>query len=183
MGGGGAWRLGAKIAGVSVANSGLRSVTAEHQVSAAARQVTTRPVSAVVTSSNDVNSSVSVTTHSGKIDEEIQMPYWLDDWEFASIDESGEPRLVFGGAPTFQEAKEVTSELNDALKEVYLAPPHSIGCSGSYIDGQDSCLPLFSESEVSESKKCVTSETHSVSQNAIGAFGFLNRSHAAQVLS
>lgn len=126
MGGGGAFRAAAKVAGVTVANSGFRSVTAEHPVFTAARNVV-RPVSvsAITSSSEDVKSGV---VHGSSIDvSPVQKMSEFDDWEMAGGEEdmmvkSGEPlpRVVFGGAPSLQEATEATSDLKDALEKYAL---------------------------------------------------------------
>ncbi|KAI8011491.1 hypothetical protein LOK49_LG06G00586 [Camellia lanceoleosa] len=182
MGGGGVMRAAAKVAGIGVVNAGLRgSVTAEHPVSAAARKAS-RPVSAIVSSSDDVKSNV--------IDAAVQRPCWeLDEWEFAGGVEdqmTGEPmpRLVFGGAPTLQEAKEATSDLKDALEKVYLSSPNSTGCSDSRMVGHESALSLLSKPEYQETKACVVSETTapSVPKNALKAFRLLNENPATQTV-
>ncbi|KAL7218125.1 hypothetical protein ACSBR2_011405 [Camellia fascicularis] len=170
MGGGGVMRAAAKVAGIGVVNAGLRgSVTAEHPVSAAARKAS-RPVSAIVSSSDDVKSNV--------IDAAVQRPCWeLDEWEFAGGVEDqmiGEPmpRLVFGGAPTLQEAKEATSDLKDALE------------NDSRMVGHESALSLLSKPEYQETKACVVSETTapSVPKNALKAFRLLNENPATQTV-
>nr|XP_016453586.1 PREDICTED: uncharacterized protein LOC107777929 [Nicotiana tabacum] len=180
MGGGGAFRAAAKVAGVTVANSGFRSVTAEHPVYTAARNVV-RPVSvsAITSSSEDVKSGV---VHGGSVDvssvQKILSEF--DDWEMAGGEEdmivkSGEPlpRVVFGGAPSLQEATEATSDLKDALEKVYLSQPAS-DYGGSCISGS-SLLPF--------SKACVASKTvvtPSAPKHAIQAFRFLSETPAAQ---
>ena len=116
MGGGGAIRAAA--AGIGVVSRGLRGMRAvppaEQSVSNASR-----PVSAILTSSTSAPNSGS-----GDVAPAQQMPVpaaW-DDWDFADgeeglVMEAGEPmpRLVFGGVPSFQEAKDATVELKDAL--------------------------------------------------------------------
>uniref|UniRef100_A0A5B6YXP2 Uncharacterized protein n=1 Tax=Davidia involucrata TaxID=16924 RepID=A0A5B6YXP2_DAVIN len=191
MGGGGAMRAAAKVAGIGVVSGGLRGVPAvspaEHPFSAAARKAT-RPVSVFASSTEDVNSNVLIASQNNSIDATVQRPSWeINDWEFAGGEEdlfieSGEPmpRLVFGGLPTLQEAKDATSELKDVLEKVYLSSPKSTGGGGSFIAAdQGSGLSLLPNSET---KACVTSETPAVPKNALQAFRFLNESPAAQTV-
>jgi len=163
-------RAAAKVVGIGVLNSGLRGAQAENPFAAAVRRAT-RPVSAVVSSSEDVQLA---PPQDGKVDAPVQRTCWgIDDWEFAGGEEelvigSGEPvpRLVFGGVPTIQETEEATSELKDVLDKAYL-----------------SSKSPKSNSEHLETKACVVSEatvTAPVSKHAIQAFRFLNESPAAQ---
>ncbi|KAL6975336.1 hypothetical protein U1Q18_024131 [Sarracenia purpurea var. burkii] len=186
MGGGGVMRAAVRAAGNTVVNGGLRGVPsvspAEHQVATAAGNGT-RAVSAIVSASDEAKSAVLTASQSNMIDAAVQRPSWeLDDWEFAGgeeelISQAGEPmpRLVFGGAPTLQEAKEATSELKDALEKVYLSSPNS-------TNGHEPSLSLLSKPEYPETKACVTSETTAASmpKNALKAFRLLNESPAAQ---
>ncbi|KAF3617021.1 putative transcription factor-like [Capsicum annuum] len=80
----------------------------------------------------------------------------FDDWEMAGEEVEmmvsvGEPlpRVVFGGAPSLQEATEATSDLKHALKKVYL--------SGLANKDDGSCVSGSSSSPYS--KACVISET------------------------
>lgn len=178
-------RAAAKVAGIRVA-SGARRGAGEGA----------RPATAIVSSSSsseEVKSSgvLSASQNSAIESAAVQRPCWeLDDWEFAGgvgddvVKPSGEPmpRLVFGGAPTLQEAKEATDELKDALEKLYPTSPHS-------IEGGDSLLPvhqypfsLLSKPDYVETKDCVTSEKTAVSvpNNALKAFRLLNESPAAQ---
>ncbi|KAK4383003.1 hypothetical protein Sango_2818600 [Sesamum angolense] len=43
------------------------------------------------------------------------------------------PRVVFGGVPTLQDARETTSELTTALDKTYLSSPNSVGRDGSFV--------------------------------------------------
>ncbi|KAL0405932.1 UNVERIFIED_CONTAM: hypothetical protein Slati_3907100 [Sesamum latifolium] len=95
------------------------------------------------------------------------------------------PRVVFGGVPTLQEAKEATSELTAALSKTYLSSPNSVGCEGSFVVDHGSSLSL-SDKQVVETKAYVTTSiavAPAVPTPAIMAFRFLSESSAAQVFS
>ncbi|KAK9268636.1 hypothetical protein L1049_000393 [Liquidambar formosana] len=188
MGGGGIMRAAGKVAGIGVINGGLRGVPAvspaEHPVSAAARKAS-RPVSALASSSKE--------GQAGEVVAPVQRPSWeIDEWEFAGGEEelvldSGESmaRVVFGGVPTLEEAKSATSELKDALEKVYLKSPNSTGFGGSFIVHQELGMPLLSNSEYSETKACIASETTvtpSVPKHALQAFRLLNESPKTQAV-
>lgn len=65
---------------------------------------------------------------------------------------------------------------------VYVKPANSTRSEGSFILGQEPSLPiLLSNSDYSETKACVISET-AASKHALHAFKFLSESPAAQVL-
>lgn len=183
MGGGGAFRAAAKLAGATVANSGFSSVAAEHPVYAAARNVA-RPVSVsgISSTSQDVKSGVVTSSHSvsSDVSHVRKMVSDFDDWEMAGGEEEmmvnpGQPlpRLVFGGAPSLQEATEATSDLKDALEMVYLSGPAN-EYGGSCLSGSSS-TPF--------SKACVVTETvitKSVPKHAMQAFRFLKENPAVQ---
>lgn len=129
MGGGAAMRAAAsKVAGIGAGavHGGLRGATAVPPVEQSVRRPSMVPVSAILTSSKATSTTADVAT--------IQRPAWeIDDWEFAGPGEDelvmtgGEPlpRVVFTGVPSFQEAKEATVELKDALDKyisLYLSP-------------------------------------------------------------
>ncbi|GMY31561.1 hypothetical protein FCV25MIE_26803 [Fagus crenata] len=128
MGGGGAIRAAA--AGIGVVSRGLRGMRAvppaEQSVSNASR-----PVSAILTSSTSAPNSGS-----GDVAPAQQMP--------VPVMEAGEPmpRLVFGGVPSFQEAKEGTALLKDALDTVYLSSPEFTGSVDPFA--ANPCLSLVS---------------------------------------
>ncbi|XP_052207336.1 uncharacterized protein LOC127811471 isoform X4 [Diospyros lotus] len=187
MGGGGVMRAAAKAAGFGFANAGSRGIPADHTATAAAavaRKATNRPVPAIISSAEDVKSTVLTASQNNKIDAAVQRPSLeLHDWEFAGGEEDiiGQslepmPRVVFGGVPTLEEAKEATSELKDALDKIYLSPPNSSGCVDSYLAGYDSALSY------PKTKACVTSEVTAalLPQNTLKAFRLLNESPEAQ---
>ncbi|XP_021725980.1 uncharacterized protein LOC110693165 [Chenopodium quinoa] len=167
MGGGGAMRAAAKVAGIGVMTGGFRaSAAAETQVNLAARK-SVRPVS----------SGLSSSTGGLTVEETVQKPVWeIDDWEFAGGEDefvvdrvdSGQPRLVFGPVPTIEETKEATSELKDALDQVYLSSPKSLGSVDSF--------PSFHET-----KACITQESR-LPKSAMQAFRLLKESPAAQTV-
>lgn len=112
MGGGGAMRTAAKIAGIGVGRTGFRGAPAAHPAEQSVRNAS-RPASAMV-SSQGAKPAEMAPLHA-------TAPYELDDWEFADAGDlvmaAGEPmpRMVFGGVPTLEEAKEATSELKEAI--------------------------------------------------------------------
>ena len=121
-----AMRAAAKVAGIGVVNGGRRGFSAENPVAAAAARTATRPASAAISTSDETKSGVfAVVSQNDVVDAGVQRPCWeLDEWEFAGAEEEmivqprdPMPRLVFGGAPTLQEAKDATSELKDALEK------------------------------------------------------------------
>lgn len=145
-------RAATKVAGIGAMTGGLRGAAAE---SLAARKAV-RPASASVASS----SATDQTGAGLKVEQAVQRPVFFDDWDFVGddmpiVDRVGgdvtSPRVVFGAVPSIEEAREATSELKDALDQVYLSSPKSSGSLNSLS------LP--------ETKACVTHES-SVQQNA-----------------
>ncbi|KAJ9153689.1 hypothetical protein P3X46_027107 [Hevea brasiliensis] len=184
MGGGAAMKAACKIAGIGVVNSGFRggfsavSSPAEQSVRNASR-----PVSAIL-------SSCQTGATGGVEIAGVQRPaLQIDDWEFAGGDEeqlleSNDPipRVVFGPAPSLQEAKSATNELKDALEKVYTSSSPRPGSGGSLGGGQLSGLTLLTNSDYLENKSCITCEprSNSASSYAIKAFALLNESPEAQ---
>ncbi|KAG5255112.1 HEAT repeat-containing [Salix suchowensis] len=184
MGGGGAMRAAAKVAGIGVVNSGIRGgiscvpPSAEHSVRNASR-----PVSAIISS----------TTGGGEVAATVQRPSWeLDEWEFAGgveeemVVHSAEPvaRVVFGGAPpSMQEAEAATFELKDALQKVYLSSPSS-GTGNSDGGSQLSGLPSLRNSESLETKGCISRDPTGapVPKYAMQAFSLLSESPKIQTV-
>ncbi|KAK4420710.1 hypothetical protein Salat_2021500 [Sesamum alatum] len=166
--GGGAMRVAAKVAGITAVSGGLRGIAAEHYPvsSAARRAASVRPPSATVEDVKLVTSPVEAGVQRPSLE--------MDDWVFAGGEEEAVvgvaepmPRVVFGGVPTLQEAKEATSELTAALDKTYLSSPNSVGCEGSFVVDHGSSLSL-SDKQVA------------VPAPAIMAFRFLRESSAAQ---
>ncbi|KAK2984759.1 hypothetical protein RJ640_004584 [Escallonia rubra] len=185
MGGGGAMRAAAKVAGIGVAHGGFRGVP-ENPFASAGRRAA-RPVSGIATYAEDGKLSGGGVLAAQKVEDSVQRPCWeIDDWELAGGEEEAgvpEPRVVFGGAPTAQEAKQATVELKDALEKTYLSPSFT-GGKGSFFSGQESSMLHLSNSEYMENK-AVTDETSRnllVSKHAIQAFRLFNESAEAQTV-
>ncbi|KAK6154375.1 hypothetical protein DH2020_008623 [Rehmannia glutinosa] len=175
--GGGTIRAATKVAGIAAATGGLRGIAAEHfPVSSAARKAASACPSAATT--EDVKLVAS------KLGAGVQrLCLGIDDWVFAGgegdeVLSAAEPmpRVVFGGAPSLQEAKEATSELTVALEKAYLSSPNSV--EGSVVADNDSSLSL-SNKQVVENKAC-NAIAPAVPAPAIMAFRFLRESSAAQ---
>lgn len=118
-------RAAAKVAGVGIVNTSLRGgvpvtpSSAEHSVMRVAAARSAASGGSISVS----NSGTSAANH--KVSWEM-----VDDWEFAggveeevsmvgptAVSERGEPmaRVLFGGVPSLDEAKEATTVLKDAL--------------------------------------------------------------------
>ena len=114
-------RAASKVAGLGVGAGvygGLRGAApAAAPVEQAVRKSSV-PVSAILSSSSSASADVAP----------VQRPAWeLDGWEFAGGEDdlvmaAGEPmpRVVFAGVPSFEEAKEATIELKEAL-DMYIS--------------------------------------------------------------
>ncbi|MCH94645.1 hypothetical protein A2U01_0033491 [Trifolium medium] len=115
MGGGGTMRTAAKLAGIGVARSGFRGPPASYAVEHSVRN------SSRASSPTRVLSQGAKTTDVKPLHTSVSED--LNDWEFADEGDlfmsGGEPtpRVVFGDVPTFQEAKEATAELKDAIDQ------------------------------------------------------------------
>ncbi|KAG8386182.1 hypothetical protein BUALT_Bualt03G0127000 [Buddleja alternifolia] len=182
--GGGAMRAAAKVAGITVANGGLRGITSENYpvFSTARLAASARPAAASATA-EDVKlvASQSGTGVQRSCSE-------MDDWVFAGGEEEAMviaadamPRVVFGGAPSLQEAREATSELTLALEKAYLSSPLSVGYEGQFVADNDSTLSISSSQAIVN--KAVTSEiavAPAVPARAVTAFRFLHESSVAQ---
>lgn len=107
--------VASKVAGFSgVVQGGIRGSAVLPPVEQSVRNVSV-PVSASISSSQSVKAAADVVS--------VHRPAWeIDDWEFAGFEDepvmaAPMPRIVFGGVPSFQEAKEATAELKDALDQ------------------------------------------------------------------
>ncbi|KAJ8754636.1 hypothetical protein K2173_010727 [Erythroxylum novogranatense] len=182
MGGGSMRVIGAKTAGIGIGivSPGLRGAfssstsSAEHSVRNASRLVSPTIV------------SHGVVKQSGVADVQVQKPSWeLDEWEFAGGQEEEEElhRVVFGGAPSLDEAKAATTELKDALEKVCVSSTShkEIGpSSGGQLSGQN----LLRSSDDLETKGFVICEPKEapVPKFAMRAFALLNESPAVQTV-
>lgn len=99
-------RTAAKIAGVGVSRSGLRGSTASLPTEQSVRNASRSSVAGV--SAQGVKTAEVAPLHAAA-------PW--DDWDFAEDGDLVVPRMVFGSAPTFEEAKEATTELKDAIDQ------------------------------------------------------------------
>ena len=101
-------RAGGKLAGVVNASfrGGIPAVAVPEHLSSKGRTI------AGVLSSSDAQIDGSTVN---KVCSECD-----DDWEFPQVEEAM-PRLVFGGPPSLQEAKDATSQLRTALDEYVLS--------------------------------------------------------------
>lgn len=160
-------RAAAKAAGIGVLSGGLRG--SENPVVSAARQASRSVAASVVSSSDDLKLMINNNNNDCQSSSLVEKPF--DDWEFAEDElfmEAGEPmpRLVFGGAPSIQEAKQATSDLNYALEKTYLSSNATNEQMGHV-----------------ETEPCLVSETlvtPLASKQAIHAFRLLNENPKAQ---
>ncbi|KAJ0984437.1 hypothetical protein J5N97_002793 [Dioscorea zingiberensis] len=132
--GGGAIRTAAKAAALG----GYRTAVAR---GSSRPQVSSVPTVAA-TSGGAGQSTPLLSVDKGDADapavSSIQRPSWeTDDWEFAGGKDEEifdslrpVPRLVFGPAPTLEEAKDATSDLKDAIEKVYFAPTTEVKMQG-----------------------------------------------------
>lgn len=168
--GGGAIRAAAKVAGITAATGGIRSITSEHY-SAVRKAASARPAAAIA----EEMKLVAKNLEAG-----VQRPCLeMDEWVFPDAEEAvGDrmPRVVFGGLPTLQEAKEATSELSAALEKTYLSSPISVVNEGSVAADHDS-----NKQDV-ETKACITTQlaVAPVPAPVVMAFRFLHESSQAK---
>ncbi|KAL6543214.1 hypothetical protein OROHE_010734 [Orobanche hederae] len=171
--GGGTIRAAAKVGGIAAATSGFRVSSAARKASLACPPVT---------------GAENVKVVASNLEAGVQRP--IDDWVFAGgeadevVASAGEPipRVIFGGAPSLQEAKEATSELTVALEKfdpkACLSSPNSVKYEGSFLADKNSSLSL-SNKPIIETEACVASEV-AVPAPAIMAFRVLHESPMAQ---
>ncbi|KAL6538380.1 hypothetical protein OROGR_012368 [Orobanche gracilis] len=167
--GGGTIRAATKVGGIAAATSGFRVSSAAWKVSSACPPVT---------------GAENVKVMASNLEAGVQRP--IDDWVFAGGEEdevvssAGEPipRVVFGGAPSLQEAKEATSELTVALEKACLSSPNSVKYEGSFVADKKSSSSLLNK-HIIETEACVAGEV-AVPAPAIMAFRVLHESLMAQ---
>ncbi|KAL0399312.1 UNVERIFIED_CONTAM: hypothetical protein Sradi_2274500 [Sesamum radiatum] len=178
--GGGPMRVAGKVAGITVGNGGLRGITLEHYpvFCATLRAASSRP-------ETSMPEDVKLLASPSQAGVQMTSPE-MDDWVFAAgeaepvvsvVDQM--PRVVFGGRPTLQEAKEATSDLTAALEKVYLSSPRSAGSEVSFAESHYPCLSV-SSSQLIENKASERAVPPAVPAHAIKAFQFLYESSAAQ---
>ncbi|OVA15366.1 hypothetical protein BVC80_1555g11 [Macleaya cordata] len=196
MGGGGAMRAVGKVAGFSLIRGPTSfPLPAEQSVAGVARKAS-RPIPSILSSPliEDGKSAVALASQNAGIHvgESVQRPCWeLDDWEFAGDEEEeflldsihhSMPRVVFGGVPTYEEAKEATSDLKEALEKIHV----SSNATGSLDSStaEESGESLHFSPGYSETKACVTSESVVVQPQTpkpvLQAFSLLKESPQAQ---
>ncbi|PIA50869.1 hypothetical protein AQUCO_01200268v1 [Aquilegia coerulea] len=121
MGGGGAMRAATKVASFGI-NAGLRNAQEQSIIRNASRSRSV-VVGNFSTNSSTLSSDVAATTAT-KTSTSISP---IDDWDFAEDDDYGmglldsmnpKPRLVFGGVPSYDEAKEATNDLKEAVESL-----------------------------------------------------------------
>ncbi|XP_073145381.1 uncharacterized protein [Henckelia pumila] len=179
--GGGAMRAAAKLTGVTVAAGGIRGIKAEHlPMSSAKRGPFSVRAAATTISSGEEMKLVSSQSQNSCSE--------IDDWVYAGGEEkvimgAGEPmpRVVFGGAPTLQEAKEATSELAVTLEKAYQSSCDSVGYGNSVV-AKHNLGSSLSNSQVECAKACGLSDimAPAVTSPAVKAFRLLHESPAAQ---
>ncbi|KAL1325423.1 uncharacterized protein LOC107630127 isoform X2 [Arachis ipaensis] len=176
MGGGGAMRTAAKIAGIGFGRTAYRGSPASLPTDRSVRNASVPASTAKL--SQEAKSAEVAPLHTAA-------SWELDDWEFADEGElvmvAGEPmpRVVFQGVPTFEEAKEATTELKEAIDKVYLSPDssHSEGSShGSEVS-------VLSPTQVETECKIVEAiSSPLVPKHALQAFKLLSTSSQAQTV-
>ncbi|XP_015953894.1 uncharacterized protein LOC107478270 isoform X2 [Arachis duranensis] len=178
MGGGGAMRTAAKIAGIGIGRTAYRGSPASLPTdqSQSVRNASL-PASAVL-SSHGAKPAEVAPLHTAA-------SWELDDWEFADEGElvmvAGEPmpRVVFQGVPTFEEAKEATTELKEAIDKVYLSPDSS----HSEVSSHGSEVSVLSPTQVEAESKIVEAiSSPLVPKHALQAFKLLSTSSQAQTV-
>ncbi|XP_050371158.1 uncharacterized protein LOC126789129 [Argentina anserina] len=178
--GGGVMRTAAKVAGIgTVMHGGLRGSPAVPSSGKSVRTASV-PVAAGMASQSVKGPDA------GAIEKPwVEAATTVDDWQMVGdegemVMSAGEPmpRVVFGAAPSYKEAKEATDELKEALDKVYLSSPKATELGEQTAAGKVSGLSLFLNPE-SEAESVLATRT-SVPQHAYQAFELLSRSTEAQ---
>lgn len=116
----------------------------------------------------------------------VQMPAWeVDEWDFAAFEEGPvrEPmaRVVFGGVPSYEEAKAATAELKDAIEKVYLSSTNTSRWNDQLPADQASGLLLCANSAETQSLAIGDAlAAYPAPKHAVQAFTLLSQSPAAQ---
>lgn len=174
-------RTAAKVAGIgSVMHSGIRGAPAVPS-SGKSMRTASIPVAASLSSQNVKGADVVAI-------EKPLLEATMDDfvdWQVVGgegelVMSAGEPmpRVVFGAAPSFKEAKEATEDLKDALDKAYLSSPPTTAFGEMSAAEKVSGMSLLSNSEPEAGSLLVTRT--SVPQHAYQAFELLSRSAEAQ---
>lgn len=174
-------RTAAKVAGIgSVMQGGIRGSPAVPS-SGKSMRTASIPVAAGVSAQSLKGSDAGVI-------EKQRVEATVDDfvdWQVVGGEDelvmsAGEPmpRVVFGAAPSFKEAKEATAELKDALDKAYLSSPKITELEEPTAADKVSGQSLFSNPGA-ETESVLVTRT-SVPQHAYKAFELLSRSPEAQ---
>nr|KYP43169.1 hypothetical protein KK1_035405 [Cajanus cajan] len=163
MGGGGVMRAAAKVTGIS--KSVIRATSPVRSASQSTRYAS--PVRTPSLSAGPVSAEVA-PSH--------EAVAW-DDWDFADDGELDVPRVVVTSLPTFEEAKEATTELKDAIDQVYLS--HESSQYSSPVGEVTFQYPTIDEA-VNKSRVIEAISNPSVPRHALQAFHLLSTSRAAQ---
>ncbi|XP_077251231.1 uncharacterized protein LOC143890435 [Tasmannia lanceolata] len=155
---------------------------AYRSVPTAAEQAATALKASRIASSPAIDETNSlISSQNGRIDGVQRPPIEIDDWDllFDSMDPM--PRVVFGKVPTLQEAKEATSDLKDAVDQIYFSPSPATSCGGAVTVSHGSSLSVPLSLKDSMTKPCVTSESTAILPSAppkhvLNAFALLKES-------
>ncbi|KAL6199271.1 hypothetical protein ACLB2K_029057 [Fragaria x ananassa] len=171
--GGGVMRTAAKVAGIrgspAVPSSGKSMRTASIPVTAGVSPQSLKGSDAGVIEKQRVEATV---------DDFVDWQVVGGEDELVMSAGESMPRVVFGPAPSFKEAKEATAVLKDALDKAYLSSPKITELEEPTAADKVSGQSLFSNPGA-ETESVLVTRT-SVPQHAYRAFELLSRSPEAQ---